>query len=291
MPIKIYINGKFFEKKDAKVSVFDHGFLYGDGVFEGIRSYNRLVFRLEEHIRRLYRSADHIMLRIPIKKKAMIKAVCDTIKKNKLDDAYVRLIVTRGVGDLGLDPRKCTGASSVIIIADKIKLYPEKYYQKGLAIITAKTRQNSVYALNPAIKSLNYLTNILAKIEAVKSGHEEAIMLDSKGNVTECTGDNIFIAKNNTVYTPPLSVGILEGITRDAVIEIARKKKIKLKQKNFKLNDVYKADECFLTGTAAELIPVVRVDNRKIGNGKPGVIASIFLEEFRKMTKTDGMRY
>jgi branched-chain amino acid aminotransferase len=291
MPIKIYINGKFYDKKDAKISVFDHGLLYGDGVFEGIRSYNRLVFRIKEHIDRLYRSAEYIKLKVPLSKKDMIKEVCRTITQNNLDNAYVRLIVTRGVGDLGLDPRKCDGGPSIIIISDKIKLYPEKYYKQGLAIITARTRQNSIYALSPAIKSLNYLTNILAKIEAVNSGHEESIMLNAEGYVTECTGDNIFIVKNNIVYTPPLSAGLLEGITRDAVIEIARKKNIKLRQENFRLDKVYRADECFLTGTAAELIPVVKVDNKKIRNGRPGVMTSVFLEEFHKMTKANGVRY
>jgi len=291
MPLRIYINGKFCNRENARISVFDHGLLYGDGVFEGIRSYDRLIFRLKDHIDRLYISARAIMLKIPLAKEEMIEAVCRTIVKNNLDNAYVRLIVTRGTGDLGLDPRKCTGGPSVIIIADKIKLYPEKYYKQGLAIITARTQQNSIYALNPAIKSLNYLTNILAKIEAVSSGHEEAIMLNAKGYVTECTGDNIFIVKNNIVYTPPLSAGLLEGITRDAVIEIAKKKKIKLKQENFKLNTVYNADECFLTGTAAELIPVIRVDNRKIGNARPGGLTSMFREEFHKITKVHGVRY
>jgi branched-chain amino acid aminotransferase len=291
MPIKIYINGRFHDKKDAKISVFDHGFLYGDGVFEGIRSYSRLIFRLKEHIDRLYRSAGYIRLRIPISKEVMIKEVCRTIARNNLDNAYIRLIVTRGVGDLGLDPRKCNGGPSIIIIADKIKLYPQKYYKQGLKIITARTRQNSIYALSPAVKSLNYLTNILAKIEATDKGREEAIMLNAESYVTECTGDNIFIIKNNMVYTPPLSAGLLEGITRDAVIEIAKKKNIKLRQENFRLDKVYSADECFLTGTAAELIPVVKVDNKKIGKGRPGVMTSIFLEEFHKMTMVDGVRY
>jgi len=291
MPLSIYINGKFYNRENARISVFDHGLLYGDGVFEGIRSYDRLIFRLKDHIDRLYISARAIVLKIPLAKEEMVEAVCRTIVKNNLDNAYVRLIVTRGTGDLGLDPRKCKGGPSVIIIADKIKLYPEKYYKQGLAIITARTQQNSIYALNPAIKSLNYLTNILAKIEAVSSGREEAIMLNAKGYVTECTGDNIFIVKNNIVYTPPLSAGLLEGITRDAVIEIAKKKKIKLKQKNFKLNKVYNADECFLTGTAAELIPVIRVDNRKIGNARPGDVTSMFREEFHKITKVHGVRY
>ena len=291
MPLKVYINGKFYDKKNAKISVFDHGLLYGDGVFEGIRSYDRLIFRLKDHIDRLYKSAKAIMLQIPITKREMIDAVCKAITVNNLDNAYIRLIVTRGVGDLGLDPRKCKGRSSIIIVADKIKLYPEKYYKQGLAIITARTQQNSVYALNPAIKSLNYLTNILAKIEATGSGHEEAIMLNAEGYVTECTGDNIFIVKNNIVYTPPSSVGLLEGITRAVVIKIANKEKIKLRQENFRCERIYAADECFLTGTAAELIPVIRVDKKRIGNGKPGVLTSVFLEEFHKMTKVDGVRY
>ena len=194
MSVKIYIDGKLYNKKDAKVSVFDHGLLYGDGVFEGIRSYKRLVFRLKDHIDRLYESADAIMLKVPLTKPQMIKAVCDTLKTNKLTDAYIRLIVTRGEGDLGLDPRKCKDNASVIIITDKIALYPEKYYKKGLSIITARTQQNAIEALSPHIKSLNYLNNILAKIEAIKAGSEEAIMLNSKRHVTECTGDNIFLS-------------------------------------------------------------------------------------------------
>jgi branched-chain amino acid aminotransferase len=291
MPLKIYINGKFYDKKDAKISVFDHGLLYGDGVFEGIRSYDRLIFRLEGHIDRLYSSARAIMLKIPLTKQEMAQAVRKAVIKNNLDNAYIRLIVTRGEGDLGLDPRKCKGKSRVIIIADKIKLYPEQFYKQGLAIITARTRQNLVEALNPAIKSLNYLTNILAKIEATSKGHEEAIMLNTKGYVTECTGDNIFIVKNNIVYTPPLSAGLLKGITREIVIGIAKARKIKLKQRLFKCNRVYSADECFLTGTAAELIPVIKVDGKKIGNGKPGRLTAVFLEEFHKLTKLDGESY
>jgi branched-chain amino acid aminotransferase len=291
MPSKVYIDGKFYNKEQARISVFDHGLLYGDGVFEGIRSYDGLIFRLCEHIERLYRSADAIMLKIPVTKKQMMDAVCKTVKKNKLKNAYVRLVVTRGQGDLGLDPRKCKGHARIIIIADKIKLYPEKFYKKGLAIITARTQQNSVYALNPAIKSLNYLTNILAKIEATNGGHEEAIMLNARGYVTECTGDNIFIVKNNIVYTPPVSAGLLEGITRAVVIEIARANKIRLKQSLFKRDSIYRADECFLTGTAAELIPVVMVDNKTIGTGKPGWLTSVFLEKFHKLTRVEGTRY
>jgi branched-chain amino acid aminotransferase len=291
MPLKIYIDGKFYNRENAKVSVFDHGFLYGDGVFEGIRSYNRLIFRLEEHIDRLYRSAEAIMLCIPVSKKEMTEVIKKALIKNKLENGYIRLIVTRGTGDLGLDPRKCCGRPSIIIIADRIKLYPEKFYKNGLAIITACIRQNAIDSLNPAVKSLNYLTNILAKIEAAKGGYEEAIMLNQKGYVTECTGDNIFIVKNNIVYTPPKSVGILEGITREAVMGIARRKGIRIKEQAFKLDRVYAADECFLTGTAAELIPVVKVDGRKIKNARPGRLTSVFLDEFRNLTKTDGTRY
>jgi len=291
MSLKIYIDGKLYNKEDAKVSVLDHGLLYGDGVFEGIRSYRRLVFRLKDHIDRLYESADAIMLKVPLTKPQMIKAVCDTLKTNKLTDAYIRLIVTRGEGDLGLDPRKCSGHARIIIITDRIAFYPEKYYKNGLSIITAKTQQNSIQALHPQIKSLNYLNNILAKIEAIKAGSEEAIMLNAKGYVTECTGDNLFIVKRGIVYTPALSVGLLRGITRDAVVTISKKKKIKVKMDTFRCNRVYKADECFLTGTAAEIIPVVKVDGRKIGNGRPGKLTDLFLREFRELTKTDGVRY
>jgi len=290
MPLKIYIDGKFYNKKDAKISVLDHGLLYGDGVFEGIRSYNKLVFCLERHIDRLYKSAFAITLKIPITRGEMIRAVCAVLKKNRLVDGYVRLIVTRGEGDLGLDPRKCKGNARVIIIADKIMLYPSKFYEAGLSIITAHTQQNPIETLHPGIKSLNYLNNILAKIEAINGGHEEAIMLNAKGCVTECTGDNIFIIKNNVVYTPPASVGILMGVTREMVIGIARKSKIKLMQAPFKCNRIYAADECFLTGTAAELIPVVKVDGKKIGTGKPGKITSIFLQEFRRLTKICGTK-
>jgi len=291
MSIKIYVNGKYCDKQEAKISVFDHGLLYGDGVFEGMRSYSRLIFRLKEHIDRLYESARAIKLQIPVGKRVLAGIVLKTVALNDLENAYIRLVVTRGVGDLGLDPRKCSGRPSIIVIADKIMLYPEKYYKQGLAIIIARTQQNSIRALNPAIKSLNYLNNIMAKIEAANSGREEAIMLDAKGYVTECTGDNIFIIKNSVVYTPPLSVGILKGVTRDAVIEIARKRKIMLKERNFKCEKVYSADECFLTGTAAELIPVVKVDSKKIAFGRPGPMTLLFSQEFHRMARVDGVRY
>ena len=289
--MQIYINGKFYEKSEAKVSVFDHGLLYGDGVFEGIRSYNRLVFKLREHIDRLFESAKSIMLTIPLKKEELIKAVILTLKKNNLSDAYIRLVVTRGEGDLGLDPRKCNGHATIIIITDKINLYSDKLYKEGLKIVTVPTIRNLPEALNPQIKSLNYLNNILAKIEATNAGCNEAIMLDSLGYVAECTGDNIFIVKAKNLYTPPQCMGTLRGITRDAVLEIARKNKIPAHEHVITRHEVYISDECFLTGTAAEIIPVVMVDGRVIGDGKPGKLTSTLLKKFKELTKHEGVRY
>lgn len=289
--MKVYINGKFYEKKDAKISVFDHGFLYGDGVFEGIRSYNRLVFKLKEHIDRLFESAQSICLEIPLTKEQLIKAVRATLRVNKLNNAYIRLIISRGEGDLGLDPRKCKGNASVVIISDRIALYPEKLYKEGMEIITVPTIRNLPEALNPQIKSLNYLNNILAKIEAINCGYEEAIMLDSLGYVAECTGDNIFIVKRNELYTPPQCMGTLRGITRDTILEIASKKGIAVHEHVITRHEVYIADECFLTGTAAEVIPVVKVDGRKIGSGSPGSLTLMLISEFRKSTKREGIRY
>ncbi len=289
--MKVYINGKFYEKEEAKISVFDHGLLYGDGVFEGIRSYNRRVFKLIEHIDRLYNSAKAIMLEIPMSKKEMEQAVIETLKVNNLSDAYIRLIVTRGVGDLGLDPRKCSNPS-VIIITDKIVLYPQELYEKGLEVITVSTRRNIPSALNPAIKSLNYLNNIFAKIEAIRAGCEEAIMLNKDGYVAECTGDNIFIIKENILITPPIYIGALPGITRETVIDIAKTKlKLLVKEEPFTIYHVYTADECFLTGTAAEVIPVVKVDSRIINDGKPGKITKQIMEEFKELTRTTGVPY
>jgi len=289
--MKVYINGKFHEKQDAKISVFDHGLLYGDGVFEGIRSYNRLVFKLKEHIDRLFESAHSIMLNIPLNREQMIKAVIATLKANGLADAYIRLVVTRGEGDLGLDPRKCTAGATVIIIADKIKLYPEKLYKEGLEIITVPTLRNPPEAVNPQIKSLNYLNNILAKIEATNSGYEEAIMLDSLGYVAECTGDNIFIVRDNHLYTPPQCMGSLRGITRDALMEIARKNRNPVHEHVLTRHELFISDECFLTGTAAEIVPVVKVDGRVIGSGKPGKITLGLMKKFRELTKREGVRY
>ncbi len=289
--MKIYMNGKFCDKSEARVSVFDHGLLYGDGVFEGIRSYNRLVFKLNEHIERLYESARSIMLEIPLTRQQMVQAVVDTLKENSLSDAYIRLVVTRGEGDLGLDPRKCYGGPTVIIIADTIKLYPEKFYKEGLAIVTVPTVRNLPEALNPQIKSLNYLNNILAKIEAINAGCDEAIMLDSLGYVAECTGDNIFIVKSGHLYTPPQCMGTLRGITRDTVLDIAPRVDIPAHEHVITRHEVYISDECFLTGTAAEIVPVVKVDGRVIGDGKPGKVTMRLLEEFRAQTKTAGVRY
>ena len=289
--MKIYINGKFYDKQNAKVSVFDHGLLYGDGVFEGIRSYNCRVFKLNEHIDRLFESAQSIMLKISLTKEQLIKAVIATLRANKLDNAYIRLVVTRGVGDLGLDPRKCNQGPTVIIIADKIALYPQEFYRLGLAIVTVPTVRNLPEALNPQIKSLNYLNNILAKIEAANAGCDEAIMLDSLGYVAECTGDNIFVVKNGHLYTPPQCMGTLRGITRDSILEIARKHKIPAHEHVITRHEVYISDECFLTGTAAEVIPVVKVDGRIIGQGKPGKITLGLMKKFKEMTKKEGVKY
>ncbi len=287
--MKVYLDGKLVEKEEAKISVFDHGLLYGDGVFEGIRAYNNRVFRLREHLDRLYNSARALMLEIPLTKKEMEQAVLDTLLANKLRDAYIRLVVTRGYGDLGLDPQKCPKAT-VFIITDKIKLYPEEMYTNGLELITVSTRRNIPNALNPCIKSLNYLNNILAKIEATRAGMPEAIMLNANGHVAECTGDNIFILKENTLITPPSWAGALEGITRGAVMEIARNKfKLLVKEDIFTLYHLYTADECFLTGTAAEVIPVVKVDGRFIGEGKPGKTTLKLIKEFRELTRLTGV--
>jgi len=289
--MKIYLNGKLVEKEDAKVSVFDHGFLYGDGVFEGIRAYDCLVFKLKEHIDRLFESAHSIMLPVKLSREKMTEAVVETLKANNLKDSYIRLIISRGVGDLGLDPRKCKGDATIVIITDKVALYPEKLYREGMAIITVPTIRNIPEALNPQIKSLNYLNNILAKIEAVNCGYEEALMLDHLGYVAECTGDNIFVVEKEELYTPPQCMGTLRGITRDAILTIARKLKIPTHEHVLTRHELYNSQECFLTGTAAEIIPVVKVDGRKIGEGMPGKITKLLMRDFKKLTKTDGVKY
>ncbi len=287
--MKVFINGKFVPKKEATVSVFDHGFLYGDGAFEGIRSYNGLVFKLNEHIDRLYETAHTLMIRIPGTKEKMAGDIIATLKENNLKDAYIRVIVTRGEGDLGLDPRKCKGEGNVIIITDKITLYPAELYQKGLEIITVPTVRNHTEALNPQLKSLNYLNNILAKIEASNSGYEEAIMLDAQGYVAECTGDNIFIIKKGALLTP--SNGRLRGITRETVLGLAQDEGVEIKECLLTRHEVYNADECFLTGTAAEIIPVVKVDGRPVADGKPGSITQKLIKLFHEATRTDGVKY
>src|ERR1041385_5222613 len=269
--MKVFIDGKFCDERDAKVSVFDHGLLYGDGVFEGIRAYHGRVFRLKEHIDRLFYSAKAILLTIPMSHQEVMDAVIESCRRNKLRDGYIRLVVTRGVGTLGLNPNRCKNPS-VIVIADKIQLYPPELYARGMEIITVPTVRNLHSALNPAIKSLNYLNNILAKIEANNAGCEEAIMLNAEGFVSECTGDNVFIIKNGQMFTPPLSAGALYGITRGVVIDLARESGISVTEPNLTRYDLFNADEFFLTGTGAEIIPVVKIDGRVIGSGKPGPI-------------------
>ncbi len=289
MELQIYINGKFFPQSKALISVFDHGFLYGDGVFEGIRSYDGRVFRFEAHLERLYKSAERIALEIPLSKEELKEAVLVTLRENKLKNAYIRLIVSRGTGDLGLDPRKCP-KPTIVIITDKISLYPEGFYKQGLKIVTLSTERNSPRALDPRIKSMNYLNNILGKIEAINKKVEEGIMFNHQGVVTECTGDNIFIIIQGRLLTPPLYLGVLEGITRDIVMEIARKFGIPLAEEEVGRKELYRAQECFLTGTAAEIIPVVKIDDRVIGDGQPGETTLKLIEEFRKLTKTEGVK-
>ena len=290
MALKIYLNGGFVDKDKATVSIFDHGLLYGDGVFEGIRSYNRRAFRLKEHIDRLYESADAIRLKIHISKEEFTNAVLETLKVNDLDDAYIRAVVTRGIGDLGLDPRKCP-VPTIFIIADKIKLYPEEFYENGLPIITAKTKRNHPMTVDPRIKSLNYLNNILGRIDAIEGGTEEALMLDIDGYVTECTGDNIFMLQGDKLVTPNADLGALEGVTQDVAIELAEKMVIKTEYVKMMPEEFFKGEECFLTGTAAEIIPVVKLDDKKIGAGVPGELTKKLRTEYRKLTDTEGAKY
>ena len=288
--MKVYLNGKFVDSQAATVSVFDHGLLYGDGVFEGIRSYDGLIFKLREHIDRLFESAHTIMLKIPLSKGELIEVVKQSLRVNKLKDAYIRLVVTRGEGDLGLDPRKCT-KPTVFVIADKIELYPKQLYEKGLELITVATQRNVPEALNPQIKSLNYLNNILAKIEAINAGYEEAIMLSPSGYVTECTGENIFIVTGKRLLTPPPYIGVLRGITRRTVMELGEKLRLDVREELLTRHDLFNAQECFLTGTAAEIVPVVKIDGRVIGQGKPGLVTKRLQQAFRRLTKTEGVRY
>lgn len=283
----VYVDGEFVPAGEAKISVFDHGFLYGDGIFEGIRVYDGLVFRLEDHVRRLYESALAIRLRVPVPPARMAEVVCASVARNHLRDAYVRLVVSRGPGDLGLDPSRCPWPT-VVCIADAIQLYPPQCYTEGLRIITASTRRNLPEALNPRIKSLNYLNNILGRLEASDAGVLEALMLTHDGWVAEGTGDNIFVVSDGDLLTPAPHHGILKGITRACVIELARAAGLAVRETTLSRFDVYTAGECFLTGTAAEVIPVVAVDGRPIGDGRPGPITGRLMDEFRKLTRSEG---
>ncbi len=285
--MKVFIDGKYYDEKNAKISVFDHGLLYGDGVFEGIRAYNGRVFKLAEHIERLFYSAKAILLKIPMSPRELTAAVVQTCRRNNIRDGYIRLVVTRGTGTLGLNPNKCKKAS-VIIIADRIQLYPHGLYKRGLEIITVATTRNLHSALNPAIKSLNYLNNVLAKIEALNGGCEEAIMLNAQGYVAECTGDNIFIVKGGQLLTPPLSAGALYGITRGTVMALARETGLAVSEPDLTRYDLFNADECFLTGTGAEIIAVVKIDGRVIGRGRPGPVTEGLIGQYRALTQASG---
>ncbi len=285
--MKVFIDGKFCDERDAKVSVFDHGLLYGDGIFEGIRAYNGRVFRLKEHIDRLFCSAKAILLTVPLSHRQIMDAVIESCRKNRIRDGYIRLVITRGIGTLGLNPNRCKNPS-VIVIADTIQLYPPELYERGMGIITVPTVRNLHSALNPAIKSLNYLNNILAKIEANNAGCEEAIMLNAEGFVAECTGDNLFIVKAGRLATPPLSAGALYGITRQVVIELAEKLGLSVSEPNLTRYDLFNADECFLTGTGAEIVPVVQIDGRVVGSGKPGPLTRKLVTQYRALTKVSG---
>jgi len=287
--MKIFLDGKFVDEADAKVSVFDHGLLYGDGVFEGIRLYGGNVFRLEEHLERLEYSAKAILLTMPMTRAELAAATCETCRQNNLKDAYIRLVVTRGVGDLGLAPWNCSKPTT-FIIASKISLYPQEHYDNGLAIVTVPTRRINPAALPPTIKSLNYLNNILGKIEARQFGALEAIMLNDQGYIAECTADNIFTVHKGTIYTPSASQGALKGVTRGTIIDIARSLNIPLHETPMTRYDVWCADECFLTGTGAEVIPVSKLDGREIGSGKPGPITQRVLAEFRRRVLVEGTR-
>jgi branched-chain amino acid aminotransferase len=285
--MKIFIDGRYYDERNAKISVFDHGLLYGDGVFEGIRAYNGRVFKLKEHIDRLFASAKSILLTMPMSHADIVRAVVETCKRNKVRDGYIRLVVTRGVGTLGLNPNRCK-RGSVIIIAGKIQLYPPELYERGMEIVTVPTTRNLQNAVNPAIKSLNYLNNVLAKIEANNAGCEEAVMLNAQGFVSECTGDNIFIVKEDHLLTPPLSAGALYGITRRVVMEIAEESGHRVAEANLSRHDLFNADECFLTGTGAEIVPIVKIDGRIIGDGKPGPITEKLVGQYHALTKVSG---
>lgn len=285
--MKVYIDGKILPEEEAKISVFDHGVLYGDGVFEGIRFYNGRVFQCEEHIDRLFDSARSILLTIPMSKAEITEAMMETIRANELRDGYIRLVVTRGVGTLGLNPYQCPKAT-VFIIAATIQLYPKEVYENGMTLVTCSTRRTAPASLSPAVKSLNYLNNVMAKVEAINGGGDEGLMLNEQGYVAECTGDNIFIVKDGIIYTPPVSAGSLRGITRDVVFMLAERERMTLIEREMIRHDIYIADECFLTGTAAEVVPVTTLDRRPIGDGLPGPVTRRLIHEFHEFARTTG---
>lgn len=287
MSQKIWLDGKLVDENEAKISVFDHGLLYGDGIFEGIRFYNGRVFRLEEHIERLFDSARAILLKMPWTIEEVCQATVDTCKANGLTDGYVRLVITRGAGPLGLNPHQCP-TPSMFIIASGITLYPDTCYENGLEVVTCSTRRPAPAALSPQVKSLNYLNNVMAKVEAIKAGAQEGLMLNEQGYVAECTGDNVFVIKKGVIATPPVSDGSLDGITRQVIFELAEKLGVKLVEKTMTRYDLYTADEIFLTGTAAEVIPMVKLDERPIGDGTPGELSRKFITAFRELANSEG---
>jgi branched-chain amino acid aminotransferase len=285
----VYIDGNFLPKAEAKVSVFDRGYLYGDGVFEGIRGYKGRIFRLDQHLERLYRGAKAIALEIPLTPEELKDAIIETVRRNELTDCYVRVVVSRGQGDLGLNPLNCQTPPTIVVIASHIALYPREVYEQGLDLITCTTRRNLSTALNPQIKSLNYLNNIMARIEVERAGAHEGLMLNHLGYVTEGTGDNFFVVREGVLMTPPPHTGTLEGITRQVVLELAAEMEFPARETDLTVYEVYTADECFLTGTAAEIVPVARCDGRVIGDGKPGPITKRLTERFREVTVTEGV--
>lgn len=285
----IFLDDQFVKKEDAVISVYDHGFLYGDGVFEGLRVYDGNIFRLQEHLDRLYASAHSIMLEIPYTKEKFTQIIIDTIRKNELKSAYLRVVISRGAGNLGLDPRSCP-KPGVIVIAEALSIYGKELYEKGLKMASVATRRNRADVLSPQVKSLNYLNNIIVKLESVQSGADEALMLNDQGYVTEGSADNIFIVKGGKIKTPPVYLGALEGVTRNVIIELAKERGYEMDEAPFTRHDVYIADEVFLTGTAAEVIPVIEVDGRVIGDGKPGQVTKDLLETFRKCVTTQGVQ-
>ena len=287
MSLQVYIDGKYYPEEDAKISVFDHGLLYGDGVFEGIRIYKRRLFMMDEHVKRLYNGARVLRLEIPMSPAELIEAVRDTARVNDITEGYVRLIVTRGVGDLGLSPFKCSGAS-VVIIASTIKIYPDEVYERGLKVVTVATRRNNPDALSPQIKSLNYLNHIMAHFEVVHAGADEGLMLNDAGYITECVVDNFFVVRDGVVITPPTNVGALNGITREVVFRQCPQVGIEIEEQNLSLVEAYTSDECFLTGTAAEIAPITYIDERPIGDGHPGPVSRKLMEAFKEFRENYG---